>query len=205
MTGGVVAAFDVSFVCFSLERSLGGLRPAEIHGLCYLARLLALFDDWPEQAWGYDFASTKAGAPFASRVDEAMSLMLATGTLVEAGETVSLSDRGRGLLERTRELPSLARRQRCLEPACSVTLTMPLPAVSDALTHEPQLRAAVTLQQTRPLLDETGLGIVRPQIEGVRLALADIHASTEDLLVPASVWIAFLQRSRSDAEAVGGR
>jgi len=203
MSGGVEASFDASIVCSSLERDLGGLRPAEIHSLCYLARLLAVFDDWPDGSWGYDFASTKAGAPFSPRLDEALSLMVATGSLAEVGETLTLSSRGRDLLERTRRLPSLARRLRCLEPACSVTLTVPLPAVTDALTNEPQLRAALSLQQTRPLLDETGLGILRPHIDGIRMTVADIQASAVDLLVPAAVWIAYLDRTRGDWGAVG--
>ena len=203
MSGGVEASFDVSVVCSSLERDLGGLRPAEIHSLCYLARLLAVYDDWPERSWGYDFASTKAGAPFSPRLDEAIALMVATGTLAEARETVTLSGRGRDVLERTGRLPSLARRLRCLEPACSVTLTMPLPAVTDALTQEPQLRAALSLQQTRPLLDENGLGVLRPHIDGIRMVTADIQASGVDLLVPATVWIAYLDRTRGDWEALG--
>jgi hypothetical protein len=203
MSGGVAASFDVSVVCSSLEGDLGGLRPAEIHSLCYLARLLALVDEWPEGSWGYDFASTKAGAPFSPRLDEAITLMVAAGSLAGVGETVTLSSRGRDVLERTRHLPSLARRLRCLEPACSVTLTMPLPSVTDALTHEPQLRAALSLQQTRPLLDETGLGVLRPHIDGIRMVLADIQASAADLLVPATVWIAYLHRTRGDWEAVG--
>lgn len=84
-----------------------------------------------------------------------------------------------------------------------MTLTVPLPAVTGALTNEPQLRAALSLQQARPLLDETGLGILRPHIDGIRMTVADIQASAVDLLVPAAVWIAYLDRTRGDWGAVG--
>lgn len=194
MTALAAATFDVGFVCAQLERNLGGLRPAEIHSVTYLSCLLSIYDGCAPGAWEYLYTSTKAGTPFSPDIDQAIDRMLAGALLAEDGQLLVLSEKGRGLLQGLRALPSLSGRERFLEPACSVTLTMPLPAVTEALLHEPQLEAAVSLGQLRPLLDETGLAVVRPHLVGLRAAMSE-HGPLRDLIVPAIVWMSYLSRS----------
>ena len=76
---------------------------------------------------------------------------------------------------------------------------MPLPAVTDALVHEPQLRVALALGQTRPLLDEVGRSALLPYVEGLRSVTAS--TKTDDLLVHAVIWVTYLATVRADPGA----
>lgn len=206
MTAGVSSAFDTAFVCVQLQRDLeGGLKSAEIHSVTYLACLLSIYDGCSPGEWEYVYTSTKAGTPFSAAVDDAILRMLAAGALVVDGQLLLASDRGHEVLEQLKGLPSLRKRERYLEPACSVTLTMPLPAVTEALLHEPQLQTALALRQLRPLLDETGLAVVRPHIEGLHAALGSQGAfGVKDLLVPAILWLSYLSRPVQEIAIAGG-
>jgi hypothetical protein len=199
MTGLASAGFDVAFISDALGPALDGLRPAEVHSVSYLARLLVELDEAPSISWGYEFASTSTGAPFASRIDEAVTLMIATGNLLEDRGLLISSSRGSEMFEQMRRMNSLQSRERYLEPACSVSLTMPLPAVTDALVHEPQLRVALALGQTRPLLDEVGRSALLPYVEGLRSVTAS--TKTDDLLVHAVIWVTYLATARANPEA----
>jgi hypothetical protein len=195
----VAAVVDTAFTGIQLERSLGGLKSAEIHSVTYLACLLSIYDGHLPDEWEYSYTSTKAGAPFSTSIDEAVGRMLATRTLTTDGQLLTPSEKGHQIFEQLKMLPSLHGRERFLEAACGVTLMMPLPTVTEAVLHEPQLQAAVALGQLRPLLDETGLAVIRPHIEGLRLVLQEEETPRADLLVPAALWLSYLSRSVPEA------
>lgn len=117
------------------------------------------------------------------------------GFLLLDERVLTLSERGAQELQSIRPLILNRRRERYLEAAAATALTMPLPAMSDALSYEPGLRGALRFMRTKALLDETGITLLEAQFEELGEALQG-SAGKDDLLVPSVVWLTFLARQR---------
>jgi hypothetical protein len=191
-----VATYDVYFISAQLAVRFDGAKRAEIHSVAYLACLLSLFDGKSPDWWGYGFTSTEAGAPYAVALDDALELLTASGSLARHGQLFAPAERGREFFERLSTLPSLASRQRYLDPACGVTLALPMPTVTEAVVNEPQLHTASSLRRSRPLLGDLGLTVLQPHFEGLRSAMGEA-GDDPDLLISAIVWLTYLlERAR---------
>lgn len=187
------AAFDALAICRQLGRNAGGATAAEVQVLAYLSCLLSVYDGQEATTWGYSFAATPAGSPYAPDLAEATDRIRAAGWLVDRGPVVVVSDAGTSEFEALSTFPSKRPRLRYLEAATAATTLLPLPSVADALAYEPQLRRALDhLGGLDELLDEEGVRLIEPHFTAVAEALADVSAAGDELLVPAVVWLTYL-------------
>jgi hypothetical protein len=198
----VSAGFDALTITDRLERTEGGAAAAELHAFAYLACLMAFYDHRQPDAWAYGFSATPAGAPYAAALAEECDRLRAAGRLLDRYEVLVLSEQGRGDLQGMRALRSCAMRERYLEASCAAATLLPLPAISDALSFEPQLQRALKAPATRELLKPVGLALVNQQFRALADALRQRSPNSSDLLVPTTVWLTYLTESgRSPGDA----
>lgn len=183
-------------VADSLAATAGGVAEPELHMFCYLACLLALYDGREPSWWDYEFTATKVGAPYSKTLDDAKQLLAATGLLRTDEELLAITEQGRLDKKLFMSFQTYAPRVKYLMAACNVSLAFPLASMGPALAHEPQLRAAMKLVQTRTLLDEAGLALLRPHFNALQkiLAYPGEDAADRDLSVPAVIWLTYLAR-----------
>jgi hypothetical protein len=199
------ACFDVLVITENVSRTIGNVTQPEVYVLSYLACLIALYDGRSPEWWEYSFTATAVGAPYANALRDACELLILGGQLSEAGELLTLTPRGHSELDLLRSFPRYSQRLEYLSTASSCSLTLPLPSLSDSLTNEPQLRLALKRMERRPLLDEAGMALLTPHLDGLRQAVSSTRVSSEkqDLLIPALVWLTYLNRGPERAASYG--
>jgi hypothetical protein len=189
-----LASYDALQLAANVASSADGASEGELHTLAYLSCLLAVFNGNPPVWWGYPFTATRAGAPFAHALREAIQEEQRAGLLVLHDRVLRPSDAGNHELRAIRPLILNRRRVRYLEAASATALAMPLPSVSDALSFEPGLRRALRFVRTKALLDQAGLDLLANQFRVLEQALDDDVDA--DLLVPSVVWLTYLSQQR---------
>jgi hypothetical protein len=193
------ASFDALFIAKSLRATAEGLTQDEIFVFAYLGCLIAFYDNRQPSWWEYSFTATEAGYPASEALREACSFLVAGGSFAKRAESLELTNVGERDIESLELFGSYKTRIRYLTAACGTALTLPLPSVSESLSADPQLRSALLSNQVRPLLDRTGMALLRPYVDGLQeaLELADVGRQREDLLVPAVVWLSYLAHEKS--------
>jgi hypothetical protein len=195
-----LAGYDALQLADQQTASADGVTAGELHTLAYLGCLLSVYDGHNVRWWGYRFTATRAGAPFAYALDQALSGATDAGLLVHGDRTWSISGSGRTELQQLDPLVLNHRRLPYLRAAGGTALAMPLPSVASALSAEPGLRRALRWVRTRELLDEAGLSLLDDQFKVLTEALVD-DAAGRDLMVPAVVWLTYLSRMPTGEEA----
>jgi hypothetical protein len=198
-------SFDVLAIVENMSTTIGGITEPEIYVFAYLACLLSLYDGKDTSWWTYKFTATQAGAPYSKNLSDGSDLLVAGGLLKQGNDVLELTARGRAEVELLDSLSGYSARRRYLSAACDCALTLPLAAIREVLGQEPQLRSAIELMQTRPLLDEAGMALLRPHLEGLRAVLADSarYGGDRDLLVPAVLWLTYLDDEANKGWAHG--
>jgi hypothetical protein len=194
-----LAGFDVLRIAALQTESSDGMTEGELHTLAYLGCLLSVYDGHPASWWGYRFTATRAGAPFAYSLSQALDLARDAGLLFKGNRVWVISERGLVDLQQIAPLILNQRRQPYLEAASGTALAMPLPSLASALSREPGLQRALNFVRTRELLDETGLALLDDQFQALADALQG-DAASNDLMVPAVVWLTYLTRMEMDDE-----
>jgi hypothetical protein len=197
----IAAAFDALAVTSALTATAGGAAVSEIHVFAYFACLLGVYEGKTPDEWQYAFTATPAGAPYAHILGEEIDRLRAAGRLLEAGDVLVLSTVGEREHETLQQFGSLVERSRYISAACATTHLRPLPSVADALSYEPQLQDALSLSGSRELLSTAGQLLLAPHFAGLREVLAELAPKSEDLLVPASLWLSYLAVSGQRASA----
>jgi hypothetical protein len=184
------AVIDCLYICHALGDITGGAGEVEIVNLGYLACLLAVYDGMPPSEWGYSFAATKSLSPFSYSLADATQGLQQSGLIEDTSAGFRPTDQGE------RELAVLSRLRRFhsrlgyITAACQSITAIPLPLVTGSLAAEPQLLRAQELDSSRALLDDTG----RRALMSHFAALSAAVPRTEDLFVPAVVWLTYLAR-----------
>lgn len=192
------ASFDALRLCAEISSASGaGAAAAEIHAFAYLGCLLSVYEDRPPTEWGYGFRVTPAGAPYSVELDSAITTLRAGGMLVSRGLAFDLSSPGLADLELLCTHTTNRARLRYLSSAAATALFMPLPAVTSALSREPQLQELLGAPTSRDLLDEAGVDVVKAHFEVITRVLSGRDLG-DDLTVPASLWLAALAEQASD-------
>ena len=186
-------AFDVLAITLNLEDVLDGVTPAETHLFAYLSCLLALYRRSPVAEWGYTFTRTEWGTPFATAVADSVDALRACGFL-EPGERLRLAEGGRAFVRALMSFGQYASRSECVEAACASALAMPPGEMRDALHAEPGLARASAARGPQPLLDGAAQDAL---YEHFRMLGEAIGVDVEDLMVPSTVWLAYLAEVRS--------
>lgn len=192
MSTRVSAGFDVLAITDRLTRTEKGAALAEVHVLSYLACVMSLYEGKDPQEWQYGFAATPSGAPYAMALDHESSRLRAAGLILDRGDVMVPSGRGLQELRQLRTLKSLSIRERYLEVACGAAALLPLPAVADALSFEPQLQRAFKAPSARELFKPVGCALLKEHFRAISKALRRRSPTTSDLLVPTKVWLTYL-------------
>jgi len=195
------ATFDALELTGAVGDIGGGVTLSELQVLDYLACLLSVYAGADPQIWGFGFSVTDTGAPFARELAEAIDGLLVTGWLVRYERVYRLTPSGEIELGFQRGLAPNRWRLRYLSGSASAAVSMPLPALSDALAHEPGLRRALEYVRRRRLLDATSLELVSRQFAALTEGLGRNPADHEDLMVPAVVWLTYLARGHGSSGA----
>lgn len=186
------AGHDALYISGALSEFAGGAAAVELHLFAYLACLLSVYDGRPAEEWRYAFVATPAGAPFAEVLATETDRLRAAGMLLDEGPLLILSDDGRELLASLGELSSSRHRAPYLEAGCSTASILPLPTVAHAVAAEPGLQNALQAAAPRALLGDTELTLVDEQFGAVTEALTERAPDRGDLLVPAALWLTYL-------------
>ena len=180
------AVTDVVFLVGLTPASLTPVSIAEMHLYAYLANLVALNRGVPVSDWGYRFAVTTDGFPFAHELEEA--------TVNLVGRSVIFMDDGRvgrhdlfdseyGILN---GLVQSARRKSWLEDAITCALHLPRGAVREAINQSPGMATRLRDRRASVLLMEKEIEEIYDEFDLVKEVLG---AEMEDLLQPVVVWL----------------
>lgn len=180
------AATDVVFLVDLAPASLTPVSIAEMHLYAYLANLVALNRGVPVSEWGYRFAVTTDGFPFAHALAEAtVNLVGRSVLLVDDGHVRrdDLFDSEYGILNC---LVQSSRRKSWLEDAFACALHLPRGAVREAINQSPGLATRLRDRRASVLLKEEEIEEIYDEFELVKEVLG---AEAEDLLQPVVVWL----------------
>jgi hypothetical protein len=196
VTDIAVSSFDVLAIAHNMSENTNGVTEPEVHVFSYLACLLSLYAGRDASWWAYEFSATKDGAPYSKEISESCSLLIANGSLKQVNQLLKITDRGATEVDLFKSLIGFTSRLRYLIAACESTLSIPVATIREVLSREPQLRSAISHMQARPLLDEMGMALLKPHLEGLREVLIGARGNFEDydLLVPAVLWLTYLGR-----------
>jgi hypothetical protein len=195
------AIFDALELTGAVGDIGGGVTLSELQMLDYLACLLSVYAGANPHTWGFGFSVTDTGAPFARELAEAIESLLVTGWLMRDERVHCLTPAGEIELRFQRGLAPNRWRLRYLRGSASAAVSMPLPAISDALAHEPGLRRALEYVRRKRLLDDTSLELVSHQFAALTEGLGRGPGEHEDLMVPAVVWLTYLARGHGNSGA----
>lgn len=192
MSASPTAVFDTLHIADRLTEFGDGVTAAEIHVFGYLARVLLTFDQGAEITWDYSFVGTAVGAPYSIDLGEAIDSLIANGLIEINSRVIQITERGALELQQLSSFSSYRPRIRYLSAACDSALALPLASVGEMLKGDPQLRTAIGLTQSRNLLDEAGLALLEPYLDGLREAVGAGSQVQRDLMAPAIVWLSYL-------------
>ena len=180
------AVTDVVLLVGMAPASLAPVSIAELHLYAYLANLVALNRGVPVSHWGYRFAVTTEGFPFADALAEAAeNLTKRSVVVVDDGHVRSdeLFEDEFGVLD---GLVQSARRKSWLGAAFSCALHLPRGAVRDAINRTPGVATSFRHRRASALLEATEIEEIYSELAAVREVLG---RGSEDLIQPVVVWL----------------
>ncbi len=183
------AYFDCLAISAKMARLLGNVSMPEVHLFAYIGCTLSLYRGAPLDAWQYSFAGTTDGSPFSAEIDDASVRLLECGLWAEANGFISVTDFGISEYGFLASLRINEHRDSYLEAACSSALALPVGLIRDAISCDPEMRAAARFHRARPLLNELARDAV---YEGFRCIAELVGNDVRDLLIPAVVWIRYI-------------
>ena len=203
-SGEISASFDSLYVAAELDEAYGGVTRPEVQILAYLSCLLSVYEGNPRTIWGYRFTATGDVVPESETLTSSLMRLQSAGLLsMAASEKYRITSAGKEELEMWKRLRQFKKRIPYLRGATGTAVALPLPAVGDGVSQEPQLANSASLNSPRELLDEVGRSALYRQFRVLREALGD---DVLDLMVPGVVWLTYLLEEESGemADSHGG-
>lgn len=200
MSSRTGSGHDALFISTALSRFAGGAAAVELHLFAYLGCLVSIYDGRNASQWDYSFVATPAGAPYAEALANETQRLRAAGMLLDRGPLLVPSESGTKMLDSLGHLATSQPRTRYLEAACAAASVLPVPTVAHAVATEPGLHNALDARAPRELLGDAELVLVDEQFAAVTEALAEHVTEPTDLLVPTSLWLAYLDASAKTAQ-----
>ena len=190
------AYYDSLAISSNLQSFHGDTTIFEIHLFSYFACLLFLYQGNPVSNWRYIFYRSGSGAPFSTELMTAVDYCIHNGDLNNKDEVIRISPEGERMLGLLNKLSQNQERKVYIEGACESTLSLPVGHVKSALFEEPELRSATITKTNKQLLSESNpsLSLLYEQFTALSKAL---NFETEDLMVPATVWLRYLTQTRN--------
>lgn len=191
----LTARVDAAAIADALAISVGGASRSDLHLFAYLASMVSSQEGTAPSSWGYPFAGTSNGLPFAEALDYAIDRMVADGDLVDGIDGFGLSDWMRIRLDAAETGPSYGSRVQLIQDVANVAVFRALPSIGRAIREEPQLARSADIGAVR-LIDESELASTL-----MRLMLAVRSQLPEDYppSAPAMLWLdAWAAKSATD-------
>lgn len=181
----LLARIDAATICDALSVSIGGATRQDVHQFGYLASMVNSQYGASPTAWGYRFAASATGFPFAEALDFAMDKMSADGDLLGSPDGFQLSEGMRERIAVAAAGASFGERILLIEDVANVAVFRALPTIGRALRGEPQLARSSQLKTVR-LIDEEELA------QTLMRLLLDVRDELPDVFppaVPAMHWL----------------
>jgi hypothetical protein len=196
------AFYDALLVLSELAPSLNGVSRLEVQRTAYLACLLALLRGRPLSEWGYRFARTEFGTPFAAGINDALEFLLSSGMVSYQGGRFYLGPHSGRLEHFLGGLASFSGRNEFLEAACGSVLAVPPAVFSEGLDNEPTVQSALHRAQGGGLLEGPAMQLLYEHFRGLA---ATIDVQRSDLLTPSMIWLSYVANqpiSRLQSEGI---
>lgn len=192
------ATYDCLFIAQCLQSTARSFAIPEIHLFAYLSCLLWLYRKYAVTDWGYSFMGTELGAPFSLEIDKTIDCLLESGFVLRSDNRLQITILAEKYVNDFSQLTINKDRTECLRAACESTFAFSVGMVSSAMSQEPELSRAKSMPLDRYLLEEPALYQLYQQFDMLKEVL---NQRSEDLRVPAVVWIEALYRANEAFEA----
>jgi len=174
--------------------STAATSTSDVHLFAYLACLLSLYSGRTPQDWGYSFAATSKGYPFAHDIADSLQSLLISGCLHSDTNGITISSKGEEEYQLNGSLGRNGEREIFLAGACSAILAMPLGMIRWAISEEPELKRARVISDML-LLQPPGVLRIYDHLQALSKAVGE---ESSDLMVPAVAWLSFLAKKRTE-------
>lgn len=181
----LMARIDVTAICSSLALAVGGATRGDIHLFAYLSSMANTQAGLSPSAWGYQFAATENGLPFAEALDFAADRMVASGELMDSPDGLTPSVQLREIFENVASGHSFGSRVSLIRDVCSVAVYRALPGIGRAVRGEDQLKRSQRVGSVR-LIDELELARSLTQLT---LSVRDQLPPQYPPSSPAMLWL----------------
>ncbi len=186
------------FVSFG-QLAYGGLSTAECHALGFLCRMVFAYDNDDTDRWGYEFSTTKTGAPYSIELQDSIDWLLDAAFLRSSAGFLVTTRSGAAMLSSLEGLPDVLERRRYVDSACGACAVLPLPTVIEALFHDPQLRVSAQSSESRELFTDLADVVLRQSLESVAIAISDVER--RDAFQATAVYLQYLSTIARAADA----
>lgn len=181
------ALTDAVFLVGLTPSSLAPISIAEMHLYAYLANLISFHRGVPVAEWGYTFAVTAEGFPFAHELEKARTNLIGRSIIREDDRGLWPEDELLGaevsVLESLRQS---GRRKEWLTDAYACALNLPPGAVRDAINRSPGVAVSLRLRRATALLRQRDVEEIYEEFALIRKVLGP---ESEDVLQPVVVWL----------------
>lgn len=165
-----------------------------VQRIAYLSCLLALYDGQPTAEWGYKFSRTEIGTPFSADINDAIDVLIRTGTLsvgreVRGAKELLLVNEGGLLVALIGGLERLKARAKYLSAACNGGVIASPTTLGQGLDNEPTVRRALKREAGGSLLEGPALQLLYEQFAAINEA---VGGGKEDLITPSVVWLSYM-------------
>jgi hypothetical protein len=195
----MTATFD-ALALTSLLRVSGPATDVDLHVFAYLACLMSMYHGQPAAAWGYQFSAVPPTLPYSTAIAQATDLALDAGLLSTEenlrARFLAPTAKGERLFGSMRVLTVFRDRPKYLEASTATALLHTLPGVVNSVVSEPELTQSINIDVPRLLLGRRMSQALYSQFQDLSKALGDVES---DLLVPASVYVRFLEQRLGSA------
>ncbi len=186
------AALDCLFIVDYLRKHQENVTSQKVHLFSYLACLLWLFSEQALSNWEYNFVGTELGAPFSQEIDAVIEEFNERGYIIKHSSGLKLSELAVNRLKAFAGLSMNESRIKCLQAACETIMAFSSGMIGAALSNEPDLKRAYSIQDSRMLLEDSARDQLYVQFAALKKALKQ---NGTDLRLPALIWITALYQS----------
>lgn len=186
------ARIDVAAICETLTVSVGGASRHDVHLFSYLASMVNSQYGASPSAWGYRFAASAEGLPFAEAVDFTMDEMIDGGDLDLTANGYQPSTSLRDRVATAESGSVFGERIALIVDVTNVAVFRTLPSIGRAVRSEPQLARSANIQSVR-LVDEQELA---ETLMRLLLSVRERMKGEFPPSLPAMIWLDIWEQER---------
>lgn len=188
----ICANFDILYYLSNSITRYAAQTAFEINTMLYLSQLLSLYDGNTTSKWGYLFTRNKFGAPISIEILKELERFSTSGVLEqESNGYYRLSDSfSKNIIDKLAKSHVFEWRTKYIRTSIDSILTKPFPKVIDAIQYEPGIRMLEEINRTSILHGNISADLLFKDFKVIREIIDNPNI---DLLIPASLWIDYLE------------